>query len=173
MRNRAIEKERAATLVLALLMMSLFLVMGIGFLTQRSAQNRAARASLDQVQARMLAEGGLQDALSKLKLRHDFPPITDDSQTVFEYTETVRTPTGDALGTYTVEIDTSYSHRPFWLMRIVSRGRVGDASAPQAEKILYAELDVSEFDRATVRLAVPTPNPNYYRCLFVTEGQSE
>jgi hypothetical protein len=152
---------------MALILSVLLLVMAIGFLSQRSSQNRAALASQNALQASLLAESGLRDALLKLGKRVEFPPLNHVDQTAFEYRNVLRAPGGEELGSYNVVVDMRYANAPYWIVRVISTGMIGDPSAPTSSYTLHGELDVSEIDRATWGTADEKPNPDRFRWLTV------
>lgn len=158
-------------MILSLLLTSLFLVMGIGFLSQRAAQNRASKAAQARFQARALAEAGLEDAAIKLAKRSNFPPLADETQRVFRYTERLSDGAGVEVGTYIVAVDMTRAGEPYFIVRLTSTGRVGPAEEPLAELTLSGELDVSSLIRETA-IRRPEPNPNRYRFLYLAEGDT-
>jgi hypothetical protein len=157
-------------LIFVLLLSLVLLVMGMGFLSQRVGQNRAANKELRETQARALAEAGLEDVRIKLAKRNGFPPIDGRQQTNFLYVESLRDASGQSLGTYQVDIDATFASGPTWLMRITSRGFVGTPQSPEAEVVLFAEIDVSEWDRAGIVRSIYLVNPDRFRIIYLKEG---
>lgn len=158
-------------LILSLLLTALFLVMGIGFISQRTAQNRASRAMQARFQATALAEAGLEDAAIKLAKRSNFPPLADETQRVFRYTERLTDETGLEVGTYVVSVDMARSGRPYYIVRLSSTGRIGSVSEPLAEVTLSGEIDISTLIRET-EVRSPELNPNRYKFLYLAEGDT-
>jgi Tfp pilus assembly protein PilX len=163
--------RRGATLIFVMLLSLVLLVLGMGFLSQRVAQNRAANLELRGLQARALAEAGLEDARIKLAKRHSFPPLDDLQQTDFRYTETLDDAFGQPAGSYQVRLDTTFADGPNWIARVTSRGWVGPSESPEAENVLFAEIDISEWTRATINRSVYTPNPDRFRVIYLQEGE--
>ena len=164
-------QRRGATLIFVMLLSMVLLILSMGFLSQRIAQNRAANLGLRSIQARAMAEAGLEDARIKLAKRQSFPPLDDQQQADFAYSETLNNASGLPVGSYRVWLDTSYASGPHWLMRVTSRGWVGASANPEAEVVLFAEIDLSEWERATIGRSVYTPNANRFRTIFLQEGK--
>jgi Tfp pilus assembly protein PilX len=158
-------EDRGAVLVFALLLASLFLVMGIGFLSQRASQNRAAKSALLEAQAQACAEAGLLDAQAKFSRWSSFPPLEDERQRDFSYVETVRDSGGNTLGSYEVTLDMTYAQEPHFIVRVSSVGRAG-SSGSGVEVSYKGEFDVAVMER------IPSgrdlmPNERYLQYLFV------
>lgn len=156
-------------LVVALLLSLLFLVLGMGFLTQRVTQYRGAFRAAEAVQALACARAGLEDVRTKLNLDYSFPPPAADDQPVFTYTEVIEdlgstTP----VGSYTVSLDSSYRQSPYGLLRITVVGSAGDPQQPLARRKLYAELDVLPVLRTDPALL----NPDYFKFVQVVDRGS-
>ena len=159
--------RRGSTLVAALLVSLVLLVASLGFLGQRAAQNRAVNASILRVQARAMAESGLEDAIQKLSKDGRFPPLFADKQTRFTYLETVTNGSGAIVGDFTVTVDVTHRGAPYSILKLTSTGRVGPVpTTPQAEMQLTAELDVSPFVRGTTNV-----NPRFFRVLYERAGK--
>lgn len=159
--------RRGSTLVAALLVSLVLLIASLGFLGQRAAQNRAAVALILKVQARALAESGIEDALQKLSKDGRFPPLFADKQTCFTYLETVTNASGAVVGDYTVSVDTTHLQAPYCILKLTSTGRLGPKpNTPQAEMQLTAEVDLSPFVRGT-----NTANPRFFRVLYERAGK--
>jgi type II secretory pathway component PulJ len=152
---------------MALALAALLLVLCIGFLSQRAAQNRAAKAEQSQLQAAMLAQAGLNDAALKLGKRIEFPPKNHELQTSFEYRSTLTDASGNRLGDYLVVLDLRYMNAPYWIVRVSSTGVLGDALDPSAAVTLQGEFDVSIIDRATWGTVDEIPNPHRFQWLTV------
>lgn len=102
--------RRGFALIMVLLLIILLVTIGMAFMGKRSPQYDAAYQAALQVQARALAEAGLEDAHQKLMKDLFFPPLGDRNQTVFSYSEEVtEVGTGDVVGYYFVTVDFSWS----------------------------------------------------------------
>ncbi len=146
-------------LVVALLLSLLFLVLGMGFLTQRVTQYRGAFRAAEAVQALACARAGLEDVRTKLNLDYAFPPPAADDQPVFSYSEVIQDfGGGPIVGSYTVTIDSTYRQAPFGLLKITVVGSAGDPQQPLARRKLYGELDVLPVLRTDPAL----PNPDFF-----------
>jgi hypothetical protein len=161
-------------LVLTLLLMGIFLIMGMGFLQQRVAQNRAAVAAVEEVQARAIARSGLEDAMAKFRKHHDFPPQSDLAQSRYSYSEQMLDVDGEPVGSYSVSVDTRYAAGKYWLLRLSSTGIVGPASQPLASCTLYAEIDTSQVKRPLGGGWNPPqlPNPNLAKFIVIKQGDA-
>jgi hypothetical protein len=144
--------RRGSVLVLVLLLTGLFLIMGAGFLSQRISQNKAARSGVGMLQARALAEAGIQEAVAKLSKHRDFPPKADFTHRHYSYSEEVLDRNGKSFGWYTVTIDTTLSGSPNWILRLSSTGYLGDRSRPTAKASLVGEIDLCPFQRPDTRV---------------------
>jgi hypothetical protein len=153
--------------VIALLLMTLLLILGIGFLSQRRGQQQAVQSARVRLQAREIARAGIEDAFSKLSKRHDFPPVAGPTgQEVFTYIDEIRDADNRVYGEYHVSVNLDYGSAPYFLARITSLGRVGPADTPSAQVTLHAEIDLSPTVRGS---NPPVANPNRYRILSILE----
>ena len=145
-------------LILTLLLATLLLVGGMAYLCQRQSEARWSQNALNAMQARTLAEAGLEDARLKLGKLHSFPPFADE-QKQFEYSEDIVDFNGRVAGTYTVKIDSRLTAEsgPYRVLKVESLGRLGPRSRPLAQRLIYAELDLSPVIRGT-----NTPNPKFF-----------
>lgn len=144
-------KQRAFTIVVAILVTVLLAVIGFGLLASQSIQARGAHLVPLVSQARALAEAGMEDARVKLEKDPWFPFPAGDEQSVISYTEelsSISAP-GDVLGSYTVTVDRSHRRLPSRLMLVTSVGTVGEIRNPRARYVLRAEYEV---DTMEVRL---------------------
>lgn len=159
-------KRRGSMLVVALLLSLLFLVLGMGFLTQRVTQYRGAFRVAEATQALACARAGLEDVRTKLNLDFAFPPPAADDQPIFSYTELL-TDLGSTtpVGSYTVTVDSTYRTAPFGVLRITVVGSAGDPQQPLARRKLYAELDVM----TVLRDDPYTPNPDLFEFIQVVD----
>lgn len=150
---------------MALTLAGLLLVLGIAFISHRSAQNRAVRAEFDRIQAEAAAEAGLQDAYQKMAKSALFPPLADDSQGSFLYSEDLTDQAGRVVGRYHVTVDMRYANAPYWIVRISSRGIAGAPGDAEFESIVSAEIDVAPLERSSIYRA-RTPNPELFDILY-------
>jgi hypothetical protein len=135
-------RPRGSALVAALLMASILLISGIGFVSQRRAQYEAAqKAGLDSA-ALALAEAGLADAKAKLIMDWDFPYVAGDGQRATSYIEELQDSSGNVVGTYEVTIDLRSLRDPFRVVVVRSTGRLGDLSTPDAVRTVEMEFDM-------------------------------
>lgn len=153
--------RRAFLLPLALLLAMLFGVIGGAFLYSQSVLYGGVAQVNGQLQARSIAEVGVEDARCKLQRDIDFPPAGSEEQTEYSYTETYRDPvTGTRVGSYTVVVDQTHADSPFFVLVVRSTGSVSSGEV-NTLKTIVAELDVSPTDRDNPA----RPNPNYLRVL--------
>ena len=135
---------RGSTLVVALLMISVLLVSGLGFLNQRRSQYEMAQKAGLQSAARALAEAGIEDFKAKLQRHVAFPPVAGEEQKAFEYIEPLENSAGEVIGTYEVSVDYRYITSPFRVYLVRSTGRLGDIADPDATRTLEIEVDIHE-----------------------------
>jgi len=153
--SRGSLKRRGVMVILALLVLSLLLILGMGLLSSQQARFRAATRSADSAQALCLAEAGLEDVRCKLEKDRQFPPRAADDQRTFSYSETLNNGAVE-LGSYYVELDWSYDVAPYSLIRINIIGCVGPRENPRSQRILRAELQ--RIPNITTMATAP-PNP--------------
>lgn len=122
-------------LVIVLLLLALFLTLGAALLSVRVGERRALVGSRQAAQARALARSGLEDARLKLGSDQNFPGPLEVGQTRFVYAESW------PEGSYEVTLDYTYAAVPYEVLRVVSVGRSGEASARSE-----AWLQVNESD---------------------------
>lgn len=155
-------------LVVALLLTTILLLMGMGLVGKRSLEYSSIPALANRAQACALAQAGMEDARVKIEKDVFFPPVEGFAQTTFTYTEEVTDPdTGNRVGGYTVSVTVDKKQEPYKLVRIVSVGSAGpDVAAPVARYKIYAEIDVANEDRNNPG----NPNPRLYRYINWREG---
>jgi len=150
--------DRGFALIFVLLLIILLLAVGMAFMGKRSPQYDAAYQASLQVQARALAEAGLEDAHQKFMKDLNFPPLGDRDQTLFSYSEEVREVGSEHLvGYYFVTVDTSWSKRrsnPMEnfppIITVTSKGVLGsDIRKPAATSRLKMEIEVDINDPPT------------------------
>lgn len=151
----SLRQRRGVLLIVAMLVLSLLLILGMGLMSSQQARYRAAVHSVDSAQALCLAEAGLEDVRVKLEKDRAFPPEAADDQSSFSYSETM-SGAGQELGSYYVEIDWSYDVAPYYLLKITTIGCVGPRENPRAQRVLRAELQrVSNQSNVSVLPANP------------------
>ena len=143
--------RRGFALILVLLLIVLLLTIGMAFMGKRSPQYDAAYQASLQIQARALAEAGLEDAHQKLMKDIFFPPLGDRDQTVFSYSEEVReVGTGNLVGYYFVMLDFSWAKRTDTptedfpsVITVKSKGVLGpDVTKPAATSRMKMEIEI-------------------------------
>lgn len=153
--------RRAFLLPLALMLATLFGVIGGAFMQAQATLYGGGSKLTRTMQARQLAEIGIEDARCKLLRDLDFPPPGTRDQRAFSYIESYQDPfTATNLGTYTVTVDTTYREAPYFLVVVRSVGFV-QSGGETAMKTLVAELDVSPQDRNNPG----DDNPHYLQLL--------
>lgn len=115
---------------LVLLLMVLLLVLGGGLLSRQVGHRKAAAAESAALRAQGLAEAGLEDFRLKWERDPNFPPPGDDLDH-FAYSQAL------GAGRYEVEVDLRFRLAPSQILRVTSRGVVGEASY-----VLVGEFDV-------------------------------
>lgn len=156
MPRRSLGRRRGVLLIVAMLVLSLLLILGMGIMGSQQARYRAAVRSVDSAQALCLAEAGLEDVRVKLEKDRSFPPLAADDQSSFSYSETLSN-AGQELGSYYVEIDWSYDVAPYSILKITCIGCVGPRENPRAQRTLRGELQrVSNISNVGLLPANPT-----------------
>jgi hypothetical protein len=157
--------QQGAILIFALLLSALLLVLGAGFIAQRSLEYGAVSEVQDRAQARQLALAGMEDARVKMEKDPFFPPVGGFGQTTFTYSEDVLDPDdGDMIGIFTVTVNVGRKEEPFRVIRIQSIGSVVEARSPdtpvRASYRIYGEVDVASLERGG---APGVENPRLFR----------
>lgn len=119
-------KRQAFMLITALLLCTVVLLLGMGFLGSRVGQyNSTLQASL-AARARWVARAGLEEARAKLQRDIHFPPDSSQQQTLYSYSEDLYDLSSPPLymGTYDVQLDSSRDIPNLHVLTIVSRGQV-------------------------------------------------
>lgn len=135
-------RPRGFLMIVVLLLSVLLLTMGLGFLSSRVSQYRSTTHALLATRVRALARAGLEDARSKLNQDIEFPPPGANQQHHFTYSEDFSDASGNFIGSYQVEVDSSYASAPFSVLLITSTGFLGRRQAPTAVHSLRATLDI-------------------------------
>lgn len=148
-------RRRAFLLVMALMLVVLLLVVGLAFLGQKALQYRSASQTQLNVQAKALAEAGLEDFRLKLERDLDFPPMAEDGGS-YAYREEVKVGS-TVVGSYAVTIDNSYSSLPYGIVVVTSLGEAGSSSQQAvARRALRIEVDIARKQRDDPALDNPT-----------------
>lgn len=156
-------KRRASTLLAALVLLTLILVLGLGFLSRRSAEYQVANLQITRAQARELALAGLEDARAKLDRDYFFPPQLEIKQNAFQYAELVYDLDDvTVLGSYEVIVDQTYNEDPYRVITVQATGMAG--YPPRSRYRVEAELDAS----ATVRGGT-ADNPDFWKLIRLVE----
>lgn len=146
-------QRRGMLMIVALLVLGVALVAGIGLMSSQVANYRGVNAVEEQAQALALAQAGLEDARVKLEKDLDFPPAGDPAQKLFTYSEDLVVG-GKRLGSYRVSIDTSFVSTDYDMIRITSTGLVGPSEDPRAQRTLKVDLDTDDTRTTTFFLPV-------------------
>lgn len=146
-------RRRGMLLVVALLVLGVALLAGMGLMTSQVSNYRGVHATEDAAMALCLAQAGLEDARLKMERDPLFPPhgdgylLADDAglkpqeQSLFTYSEDMMVE-GKRVGCYRVSIDSSFAP-DYQFVRITSNGLVGSTETPSAQRVLKVDLDVS------------------------------
>ncbi|MFN8610046.1 MAG: hypothetical protein U0931_21065 [Vulcanimicrobiota bacterium] len=148
--------RHAFMLVTSLLLCSLVLLLGMGFLGSRVGQYQSAIQASLAARARWVARAGLEDARAKLQRDIHFPPHPSQQQTAYSYTEDLYDLSSPPqyVGTYDVQLDSSHDIPNLRVLTVLSRGQVpalgqGPGSPPLACHSFRMCIDVtpSSFDQ--------------------------
>ena len=137
-------KKRGFLLVACLLISGILLVLGLGFLTSKANDLKAAKQVALTAQARSLAWAGLERTRTKLEKDAHFPPPGSDKQLLYSYSEEILDPAGQPAGSYTVVLDQKYMRGPYRRLQIRCTGRVGELTAPRSRYTITAEMDFAK-----------------------------
>ncbi|MFA5508741.1 MAG: hypothetical protein WC423_25175, partial [Vulcanimicrobiota bacterium] len=100
-------RARGSILIVVLMLITVLLVMGMGFLASRVGEYRAARQAVLSVQAKGLAMAGMEETRVKLLKDFDFPPIAAIDQPAYQVVEPVHDLDGTTvLGFYEATVET-------------------------------------------------------------------
>jgi hypothetical protein len=143
-------KPRGFALVIALLLTTLLLVLGLAFLSKQSSRYRLARLTSEAVIAKGLALAGMETTRVKLETDLLFPPPDYRFHDEYSYSEQVRELNGPkVVGTYEVTIDRRWQDPPYEIVVVTAEGHPVNSDARYR---IRAELDVCE-----------TPPRNFFR----------
>ena len=146
-------QRRGMLLIVALLVLGVALLAGMGLMTSQVSNYRGVQSAEDAAMALCLAQAGLEDARLKLERDPLFPPRGDGNlmdpdigdkpqeQSLFTYSEDYFVE-GKKIGSYRVSIDMSFAPR-YQFVRVISNGLMGLSEAPTAQRVLKLDLDIS------------------------------
>lgn len=156
-------RRRASTLLAALVLLTLIFILGLGFLSRRSAEYQVANLQITRAQARELAMAGLEDARAKLDRDYFFPPQLEVKQRAFQYAELVYDLDDvSLLGSYEVIVDQTYNVEPYRVITVQATGMAG--YPPRSRYQVQAELDASPKVRGGT-----ADNPDFWKLIRVVE----
>ena len=150
--------RRGVTLILVLLVSTLLLVWGMALLSRRGLEAEGVKAQIDSRQAYEIAYAGLESVRLRLDKDPEFPPAGRAEQKVFSFVEELEDVDGAPMGSYLVNVDSTWIDEPWYVLRVESIGTsIGGTSIGGTRRRLLAEFDMSEFIRGTTN-----PNPDYF-----------
>ena len=158
-------KNRGSILIAVLLTLSLLVILGMAFLSQRSAQYETQVQHRKATQALYLAQSGLSDFRTKCSRDPSFPPARSGDDKYYSYTELLEDSDGNSFGGYTVTVNTakSVSHAPF--LQVRSLGFLDRPDRPEASFEVYGELDFRKEIGSSPKFA----NPEYLKWTLYQE----
>ena len=151
--------ERGSALIAVLLTMTVMMILGMAFLSRKSAQYETAVRATGADQARALAQAGLVDIGSKFAKDRTFPPARPEGNTIYSYSEDLSDTDGKVYGGYTLTCDSKLAAPPHSICQVTSEGFLGTRASPKARFRIYAEMDMARDLRADSN----TPNPMFRR----------
>jgi type II secretory pathway pseudopilin PulG len=157
---------RGSTLIAVLLTMTIILILGMAFLSQKSSQYESAVRNREAFQAHALAQAGLVDFRQKMAKDRSFPPKRPEGSDQYQYTEFLTDLADEPYGGYKITVDTSKNIRPYWVIRVTSFGFLGSAETPRSQASIYAEMDAAVQDRSDPGEL----NPGYREWLIYQNG---
>ena len=131
-------KRRGVMFVTVLMLTSLLLILGMGFLGTQGPEGQRAVDAVASAQAYELARAGIEDAKVKFLNDLEFPPHSLD-QPLFSYSEE-----RPGLGSYRVTIDSARAS--LGLFNVVGEGWVGPAAQPQAQSRISVWVQGDKFE---------------------------
>ncbi len=146
-------RRRGMLLVVALLVLGVALLAGMGLMTSQVSNYRGVHSAEDAAMALCLAQAGLEDARLKLERDPLFPPRGDGNlvepdtgskpqeQSLFTYSEDLFVE-NRRVGSYRVSVDSSFV-AAYQFVRVTSNGLVGATEAPSAQRVLKMDIDIS------------------------------
>lgn len=138
----AVRHRRGFALVIALLLTTLLLVLGLAFLSKQSTRYRLARLTSDAVIAKGLALAGMETTRVKLETDLLFPPPDYRFHDEYSYSERVHDLNSSrVVGTYEVTIDRRWQDPPYEIIVVSAEGH---PEGSDARYRIRAELDVCE-----------------------------
>jgi hypothetical protein len=151
-------------LVVSLLLLAVMLVVSLGMLLRQPLSYHRAGRRVESLQARALAEAGLEHL--RVQLMNDWRTWRQLDPEPMSLTELVHDPvTREVVGAYRVTLDRRWEKEIYKLVRVESEGFSGSLSQPRARFVLQAVLDLSETDRA----GGTAQNPDYFRFIERSE----
>ncbi len=157
-------KRRGFILILSLFLCLLFFVVGIAYLSLKANQYRSANESQRALQAKGVAEAGLEDLRIKLQRDGQFPPPIGGSDQ-YGYREQLVVG-GKLRGTYSVTLDNSYALPPYQLLIATVTGEVGESTQDSVSRRSFrVEIDLAPF----LRSDPDTVNPRYRQILSLQD----
>jgi Tfp pilus assembly protein PilX len=159
-------RNRGFLIILALFLIVLITVTGLGLVQGGTDEYRKATLGLANQQALALAMSGLEDARLKLERDPNFPPDSGAAK-FYSYGEDV-TNVGSttSVGNFEVTIDSTYAETPYLILILNSTGRCKNANK-EVKRCVRTELDLSLLDRDPLKAT--DPNPQYFQFVNLAE----
>lgn len=138
-------RNRGFALVIALLLTTLLLVLGLAFLSKQGSRYRLARLAADAMVAKGLALSGMETTRVKLQTDLYFPPPDYRFHDEYSFAENVYEmgSTTDVIGTYEVTIDRRWQDPPYEILIVTAEGHPKESNARYR---IRAEIDVTDTD---------------------------
>jgi hypothetical protein len=177
-RLRARHGQRGSLLIITFFLAIILLVMGIAVLTMQQNRHKGALLARRGLQAKMVAEAGIEDARIKIQKDIHFKPRAGDL-TYYFYSESLKDPSdGSIVGRFEVTVDytkssfdpayapssqAQYYAYPFYIVRVRSLGIIGETDNPAAKREIIADIDVCPVNRDASNYA--QTNPHFYQVI--------
>jgi len=128
--------------MVALLLSTLLLVLGMAFMSKQSSRYRMARLTAESITAKGLAMAGYEN--SRAKIEHDllYPPPDQRYHDEYSYREGITDlGGGPEVGSYEVTVDRRWMDPPYQVIVITCEGHPHNSIARYR---IRAEIDVKE-----------------------------
>ncbi len=149
---RTILKRRPGfALIVVLLIISLLLILGIGYIGRGVARYRAVRDTAVSSQARAIAIAGLEETRVKMDKDYYFPPQSAIDQQRMSFSERVTDLSGQVVGIYVVTLSWVYEDDPYNMIILRSQGQVIRDGKVVGRRTIEAEFRDGPYEMLVIR----------------------
>lgn len=149
---KAIRKDgRGFALIVVLLVISLLLILGIGYISRGVARYRAVRDTAVSSQARAIAIAGMEETRVKMDKDYYFPPQSAIDQQYYSFSEQVVDLSGNVVGVYVVTLNWVYQEAPYNIILMRSQGQVIRDGRVIGRRTFEAEIRNGPYEMLVLR----------------------